>query len=52
MTTESVAPEVLHAWAIYLGPVRRLVAEVIAERAPITSCSPCWRIPRSKSCWA
>jgi len=33
------------------GPVRR-PAEVIDERAPITSCSPCWRTPRSKSCWA
>jgi hypothetical protein len=32
--------------------VRRLVAEVIAELAPITSFSPCWRILRSKSCWA
>ena len=26
--------------------------KVIAELAPITSCSPCSRIPRSKSCWA
>jgi hypothetical protein len=26
--------------------VRRLVAEVIAELALITSCSACWRIPR------
>jgi hypothetical protein len=52
MTTESVTPQVLHAGPSPCGLVRRLVAEVIAARAPITSCSPCSKIPRSKSRWA
>ena len=52
MTTEPVAPETLHAWNIYLRASEEAVAEVIAELAPITSCSPCWTIPRSKPCWA
>jgi len=32
--------------------VADFAAEVTAGLAPITSCSPCWRIPRSKPCWA
>ena len=52
MTTESVAPEVLHAWSIYLQASEEHAGEAIAELAPITSCLPCSRIPRSKSCWA
>ena len=52
MTTESVVPEVLHPWAIYMRASEEARRRVIAELAPITSYSPCWRIPRSRPCWA
>ena len=52
MTHRTAAPEVHHAWAIYLQASEEARRRVTAGPAPITSCSPCWRIPRSKPCWA
>ena len=51
MTAEPIAPEVLHVWAISLRASEEARREVIAELAPNTSCSPCWRNPRSTSSW-
>jgi len=46
MTTESVEPATLHRLGhLSAGQLRRLVAEVIADMAPITSCSPCFEEP-------
>ena len=48
MTTEPQRQRCFTAGTVALRASEELAAEVIAERTPITSCSPCWSFPRSK----